>query len=126
MPDANHPIKDGLLTVQQLDEGAQLRLSLRGELDLSNVKTAEAALTEALASSKKVLVDLGSLEFLDSTGIALLVTALQRSDAERLSFVPSKSSGVRRLLDLTGLDARMARSTTAPPPDRSRFSGLVG
>jgi anti-anti-sigma factor len=112
MPYTDFPIEDGLLTVEQLDEGAQLRLSLRGELDLSNVETAEAALTEALASSKKVLVDLGSLEFLDSTGIALLVGALQRNDAERLSFVPSKSSGVTRLLSLTGLDKRMARSTT--------------
>ena len=115
MPYTDTPIRDGLLTVQRLDEGAQLRLSLHGELDLSNVKTAEAALTEALASSKKVLVDLGSLEFLDSTGIALLVAALQRNDAERLSFVPSKSSGVRRLLGLTGLDKRMARSTTGAP-----------
>jgi anti-sigma B factor antagonist len=114
VPDTETPIQDGLLTVQQLDEGAQLRLSLRGELDLSNVETAEAALTEALASSKKVLVDLGSLEFLDSTGIALLVAALQRTDAERLSFLPSKSSGVSRLLGLTGLDKRMARSTTGP------------
>jgi anti-sigma B factor antagonist len=119
------PIQDGLLTVQQLDEGAQLRVSLRGELDLANAKTAEEALTEALASNKKVLIDLSELEFLDSTGIALLVAALQRSDAERLSFLPSKTSGVRRLLNLTGLDKRMARSTTAPPPvdSSSRLAG---
>jgi anti-sigma B factor antagonist len=115
VPDTDTPIQDGLLTVQQLDEGAQLRLSLCGELDLSNTKTAEEALMEALASTKKVLVDLTRLEFLDSTGIALLVAALQRNDAERLSFVPSKSSGVRRLLGLTGLDKRMARSTTGAP-----------
>jgi anti-anti-sigma factor len=115
MSDTDFPIQDGLLTVQQLDEGAQLRVSLRGELDLSNAKTAETALTEALASSKKVLIDLGELEFLDSTGIALLVAALQRTDAERLSFLPSRSSGVRRLLDLTGLNKRMALSTTGAP-----------
>ncbi|HKO37099.1 MAG TPA: STAS domain-containing protein [Solirubrobacterales bacterium] len=124
MPDTDISIQDGLLTVEQLDEGAQLRLSLRGELDLSNVKTAEAAVNEALASSKKVLIDLGSLEFLDSTGIALLVGALQRSDAERLSFVPSKSSGVRRLLGLTGLDTRMARSTTGSPRSASSLPAV--
>jgi anti-anti-sigma factor len=118
MPSSNAPLEDGLLTVRQLDEGLQLRLSLRGELDLSNAEIAETALNEAFASDKKILVDLGRLEFLDSTGIALLVTALGRPDAERLSFLPSESSGVRRLLNLTGLDRRMVISTasaSAPP-----------
>jgi anti-sigma B factor antagonist len=115
VPDADTPIQDGLLTVHHLDEGAQLRLSLCGELDLSNAKTAETALAEALDSDKKVLIDLGKLEFLDSTGIALLVAALGRNDAERLSFIPSESSGVRRLLSLTGLDKRMVLSTADQP-----------
>lgn len=115
MSDTDSPIRDGLLTVQQLDEGLQLRLALRGELDLSNAKTAKAALTAAFASDKKVVVDLAQLEFLDSTGIALLVDALQRHDAERLSFLPSNSGGVRRLLELTGLDKRMVISTTSDP-----------
>ncbi|HEX6153854.1 MAG TPA: STAS domain-containing protein [Solirubrobacterales bacterium] len=113
MPRDNALPEDGLLTVEQLDEGLQLRLSVEGELDLSNAKTLEDALTEAFASDKRILVDLGRLQFLDSTGIALLVAALGRSDAERLSFVPSESSAVRRLLSLTGLDKRMAVSTTA-------------
>lgn len=115
MSTSNFPPEGGLLTVKQLDEGLQLRLSLKGELDLSNAKIVEDALAEAFASDKRILVDLGGLEFLDSTGIALLVAALGRSDAERLSFVPSESNGVRRLLGLTGLDKRMAVSTTAAP-----------
>lgn len=113
MPSSNAPLEDGLFTVRQLDEGLQLRLSLTGELDLSNAKALEDALTEAFASDKRILVDLGRLEFLDSTGIALLVAALGRPDAERLSFLPSESSGVRRLLSLTGLDKRMPLSTTS-------------
>ena len=113
MPDTGARIQDGLLTIQQFDEGLQLRLALHGELDLSNVKTAEAALTEALETGKKILVDLGQLEFLDSTGIALLVGALGRQDAERFSFIPSRAMAVRRLLNQTGLDRRMVLSTTA-------------
>jgi anti-sigma B factor antagonist len=108
-------LQDGLLTVQQLDEGTQVRLRLEGELDLSNAKTVEVVLEGAFASDKQILVDLGKLEFLDSTGIALLVNALQRHDAERLSFLPSDSSGVRRLLNLTGLDRRMVLSTADEP-----------
>jgi anti-sigma B factor antagonist len=115
VPLSDTRIQDGLLAVAQSDEGAQVRLALQGELDLSNAPTLEASLTNAIDSGKKVVIDLDQLEFLDSTGIALLVGVLQRHDAERFSFLPSRSSGVCRLLNLTGLDKRMVRSTTAAP-----------
>lgn len=54
-----------------------------------------------------MVVDLAKLEFLDSTGIALLVAALKGQSAQRLSFLPSESSDVARLLALTGLDRRL-------------------
>lgn len=100
-------VQDGLLTVDQHDEGERLRFSLRGELDLSNACTAELKLEEALESKRPVLIDLSRLEFLDSTGIALLVTALGRPDARRIEFVPSETPGVRRVLSLTGLEERL-------------------
>lgn len=110
MSPSDNRFKDGLLTVTRSDEGAQIHVGLVGELDLSNAETLEAALTEAIDSGKKVLIDLGRLEFLDSTGLALIVRLLGRSDAERFSFLPSRSSGVRRLFNLTGLDGRMVLS----------------
>jgi anti-anti-sigma factor len=54
-----------------------------------------------------VVVDLGRLEFLDSTGVAMLVMAMRDPDGARLSFLPSEHPAVRRLLSLTGLDQRM-------------------
>lgn len=105
--------KDGLLTVTQSDEGARVCVALAGELDLSNAPTLERVLEEAIESEKKVLVDLGSLEFIDSTGLALIVNMLGRKDAERFSFRPSRSSAVIRLLNLTGLDRRMVLSSPA-------------
>jgi len=96
-----------LLVVEQLEEGQRIRYCLRGELDLSNAGTAELMLEEALNSKRPVLIDLSKLEFLDSTGIALLVTALGRPDARRIQFVPSESAGVRRVLSLTGLEERL-------------------
>lgn len=107
-------VQDGLLIVNRSDEGARVCVSLQGELDLSNAGTLEAALAEAIESGKKVLIDLDRLEFLDSTGVALIVRTLRRSDAERFSFLPSRSSGVRRLLSMTGLEQRMVISR----PDR--------
>lgn len=114
MPSSDVQVQDGLLTVSRADEGAQVRLSLQGELDLSNVPTVETALDGAIDSEKKVLIDLARLEFLDSTGLALIVRTLQRRDAERFSFLPSESTEVCRLLALTGVDERMVFASTEP------------
>lgn len=107
MPTTESSTRDGLLTVDQSDEGERIRLALIGELDLANAATAEAQLEDALAGERPVLVDMSRLEFLDSTGIAMLVIAMKRSDASRLRFVPSESVGVRRVLQMTGLDDRL-------------------
>lgn len=107
MPITDHEVQDGLLTVCQSDEGECIRLSLQGELDLSNVPTVESKLDELWQSENSVLVDLSKLEFLDSTGIALLIASLKRDHASRLTFVPSETESVRRLLRLTGLDEKL-------------------
>jgi anti-sigma B factor antagonist len=107
-------IKDGLLVVQQTQGGGRTRLALQGELDLANAATLDLALREALDLGQEVVVDMRDLEFLDSTGISLLVIALQGPHAERLSFIPSSSPEVRRLLEMTGLDQRLGFSS-APP-----------
>jgi len=102
----NFQVHDGLLAVQQTSQGKRIRIALKGEMDLANTETPGAMLREALASGKEVLVDLGKLEFLDSTGVAMLVTAMQEG-GKRLSFQPSEYPAVGRLLRLTGLDERM-------------------
>ena len=117
MPLIDTEVQDGLLTVRSALDGERIRLTLAGEMDLSNVQTVETALEEACAEGRKVLVDLGPLEFLDSTGISLLVRVLGGSEAARLSFLPSESSNVSRLLNMTGLDQRMPLSVTKDAPE---------
>jgi anti-anti-sigma factor len=112
MRPSHSEVQDGLLVVRRFDEDVRVRIALDGELDLSNAPTVEAALAEAIESEKKVVIDLGRLAFLDSTGVALIVRTLSRTDAERFSFLPSRSGGVRRLLEMTGLDQRMVLSST--------------
>jgi anti-anti-sigma factor len=99
-------IHDGLLAVQQTSEGEQVRVAFSGEMDLANAETAGLTLREALGSGNNVLVDLARLEFLDSTGVAMLVDAMHQG-GKRLSFLPSQHAAVTRLLSLTGLDERM-------------------
>lgn len=109
MASEQRDISDGTLSVHTSTEGDTCVVALRGELDLANAATAESALQEALASGQsQVLVDLSQLEFIDSTGIALLVSMLgHNGDGERLRFIPSRSAAVTRVLDLTGLGDRL-------------------
>jgi anti-anti-sigma factor len=86
-------------------------LSVSGELDLGTAPQLEEPLEQALNDGGSLLIDLSACEFIDSTGIALLVRAWQRLDG-----VPETNPGndsrfalcglndqVRRLLELSGL-----------------------
>ncbi|HEX5928934.1 MAG TPA: STAS domain-containing protein [Solirubrobacterales bacterium] len=109
-------ISDGTLALRIADDGTECMIVLRGELDLANAGTAETALETALASGMPVVLDMRALEFIDSTGIALLVRAIQGDgSAGRLSFVPSEFDAVNKVLALTGVDERMALAEGSAP-----------
>ncbi len=108
MSSEQRDIADGTLVVRTEKEGETQVVALRGELDLANACTAEAALEGALADGAQVVVDMRELEFIDSTGIALLVAALANNESEeRVRFIPSSAPAVSRVLDLTGLSERL-------------------
>ncbi len=107
-------VSDGELTVRIADEGDSRTVSLLGELDLATCKTAETELLGALeADLGQVVLDMRELEFIDSTGIALLVAALRRSEPSQLQVIPSQAPEVARVLSLTGIDEHL------PPSDKS-------
>jgi anti-sigma B factor antagonist len=106
--DSKHEIADGTLVVRSTRRGDTHCISLCGELDLANCRTAEAELHEAMENETEVVIDMRELEFIDSTGIALLVAALRHcSETTQLRFIPSESPTVARVLELTGIDQRL-------------------
>jgi anti-anti-sigma factor len=109
MSSERREIADGTLVVRTVRSGDTQVVALCGELDLANAGTAEAALEAALDNGgTPVVVDMRELEFIDSTGIALLVAILARNEGEeRIRFVPSTSPAVARVLELTGLAERL-------------------
>jgi anti-sigma B factor antagonist len=101
---------DGTLAVRLLLEGTGQKLSLAGELDLTNAKTFAAELERAeVEGDASITIDMTELEFIDSTGIAALLAAHQRLNENgdggvRLRLVPSRAGAVQRVMSLTGLD----------------------
>jgi anti-sigma B factor antagonist len=93
--------------VGQLEHGVRT-VSVRGELDLSTAPDLEGPLEQALESGEgSVLIDLSQCEFIDSTGIALIVRAWQRlqsGDNGRALVICSQNDQVRRVLEITGLE----------------------
>jgi anti-sigma B factor antagonist len=91
------------LTESEPHPGARV-IAVSGELDLSVARQFGDALTRAVEGSGDVLVDLSACEFLDSTGLALLVnTRNDLGEQGRRLAVLAPSAQVARLLEVTGL-----------------------
>jgi anti-anti-sigma factor len=79
-------------------------IQVEGELDMNTASQLERQLEVPLAApDADLLVDLSRCEFIDSTGIALIVRAWQKLDG-RFSLC-GVGNQVKRVLDVTGLEA---------------------
>jgi anti-anti-sigma factor len=88
-------------------------IAVTGELDLATGPKLEAELLGISPSETElVVVDLRALEFMDSTGLSIIVRAHQRLTGEgcELGLVRG-SPQVQRLLDLTGVADRISLVT---------------
>ena len=84
-------------------------IEVSGELDLASSPALEHELEERAGSdAQTVIVDLRKLEFMDSTGLSVLVRAHQQaSEAGRGFAIVKGPPQVQRLLDLTGVAERL-------------------
>jgi anti-sigma B factor antagonist len=81
-------------------------VTVAGELDQGTAPELRAALADVFdAPDAGVLVDLSDCDFIDSTGLSLLVETKRRlaEDSRRFG-VCCPDPDVRRLLELTGID----------------------
>jgi len=97
-------------TAAKLEDGVCI-VAVRGELDLGTASDLEPPLEDAISSGDaSVLIDLSECEFIDSTGIALIVRAWQRldraadGDGDGRVVICSDNEQVRRVLEITGLE----------------------
>lgn len=95
--------------VEVRTEGRATVIAVGGELDLASAPALAAELERATQSESELLVlDLRELEFMDSTGLSVIVKAHQRltEEGRALSLVRGPQQ-VQRLLDLTGVAERL-------------------
>lgn len=94
-----------IVTSESLDGIEAVNVS--GELDQATAPELREQLEGAIGNhDAAVLVDLGGCEFIDSTGLSLLVETQRRlAEGERGFGVCNARPEVTRMLELTGIDA---------------------
>jgi anti-sigma B factor antagonist len=94
------------LQLEVTTENGYTVLTPRGDLDVATVRELRAAIHDQLAAGNVHLVlDLDEIEFIDSTGLGVLIGTRRRTFDLRGSFsIVCENQRVLRLLDLTSLD----------------------
>jgi len=101
--------KPSQLTIQRRDEGDDVTLSVCGELDLASAP----ALARELQGAERpqlgrIVLDLAALDFIDSSGVRLLLQAKERADSNgHLLVLTNLPANAQRLFTLTGLSAHL-------------------
>lgn len=90
-------------------DGAAAVVVVSGELDLASGPELESELDRLTApETRLVVIDLRQLDFMDSTGLSIIVRAHQRmAEAGCEVGLVKGSQQVQRLLDLTGVAERL-------------------
>jgi anti-anti-sigma factor len=92
--------------IHEQQEGACVRLQLTGELDIASEPFLRNRLQQLRAEKRLVRLDLSSLDFIDGSGIRLLVSAFNQAREDRREFEvdPDVSPQVERLFKLANLE----------------------
>jgi anti-sigma B factor antagonist len=104
-------------SVELVPERETLVVAAHGELDIAAVRDLHAAIDEARSAGfEQVVLDLTGLSFIDSAGLAVVLSAATDRPGRTPVVVEPGHGAARRLLALTGvldlLPLRQARSTS--------------
>jgi anti-sigma B factor antagonist len=108
----------------QIEQGdSHVVVAVTGELDLAVAGKLESCIAGlGIASGETLVVDLSQLDFLDSTGLRVLVMAHHRAEQEGWRFVLIRGpEPVARIFELTRMDQQLEIV-----PSREALAALEG
>ena len=105
--------RDPVLRIEAV--GTACVVSLGGELDLYNAESVRAALAGVCAETpERIVVDLGEVEFMDSTALGVLIEARTKLDNGRAFILAAPGVETKRALQISGLDRHFSVHDTVP------------
>ncbi len=107
------------LNVSTASQGGHAVVTATGELDLYTAPRLQAALAGLLREEvTRVVVDLSGVEFCDSTGMNVLLSAMKRLKEQGGALeLAAPRPAVQRILQVTGLDTVFTVTKAAPVLD---------
>jgi anti-sigma B factor antagonist len=98
--------ESGAFSIRTEPDGDALVVRAFGEVDIASAKTLEKELRQAFQDgASTVLLDLGNVEFIDATGLSVLLAVVKLTTANRRELrIVRLSWPVQRAVELTGLD----------------------
>jgi anti-anti-sigma factor len=100
----------GGFSISTSDRDGRAIVVLRGELDLASAPDVEEVLAERMDAGQEVVLDLRELEFMDSSGLRVLVVAHARATdgGPRFAVVrPREGGAVAKILSIAGVDQEL-------------------
>lgn len=94
------------LALESRNENGWAVLQVRGEVDLYTSPQLRDGITELLdQGANRIVIDLSGIEFMDSTGLGVLVVGLKRAKERNGEFaLVCREGSVQKILSITGLD----------------------
>lgn len=87
------------------EQSGKLVVGLEGDVDLEHAPAVRKLLLDTVARGRQVIVDLARVTYIDSSGIANLVEAMQAANRQRIKLrLAGVGAQVRRVLTLARLD----------------------
>ena len=95
-------------SVEERRHDGTVVLTIRGELDLASAELVADRLEQLRAAGEPTLLDLDELDFMDSSGLRLVLNAAETSDATGWPFsITHGPEQVQRLFESTCVTARL-------------------
>ena len=81
------------------------RYRLSGELDMATAETLRDALQPVVQADGRLVLDVGEVTFIDSSGLRALLELSQQMNGAAPLVLSQVSSSVRRLFDIVGFES---------------------
>jgi anti-anti-sigma factor len=95
-------------SVEERRSDGKVVLTVHGELDLASAEDVAARLADLRAAGEPVLLDLDELDFMDSSGLRMVLNAAEASDATGWPFtLTAGPDQVQRLVESTRVTGRL-------------------
>jgi anti-sigma B factor antagonist len=97
-------------SISVTEHGGRAVVTITGELDLATSPDLEEVVLGRLDSGQSVVLDLRELQFMDSSGLRVLIAAHTRASEGAAEFAvvrPAAGSEVEKILEIAGVEQQL-------------------